>query len=299
MLLAGPVRPGLTTAGTSFGEGVNRTQRWRAPTCSYRRRFARRGSWASLTRAGLATISPRVPRLCVPDLVAAKKYYDEVVAIVGFREWFPADEHQFNYGPDGTLGTQIFFYRALEPNDYSRHGIGLQHLAFRVPTRAVVEQACRWAVGRGSEVVHQPRPFPEYGVQHLRHLLPGPPRHHARSRVPRSRRRHRTRRTPGPLGTDDARKPARGGVDSLSAALRFASRAFDEDGIHVSAVDPRSVSPVVDNNAGEFARAAAWHGRGGVGAGHPVQRSTGWRVSGSLVLTEGSTLQRLLRSFVN
>ena len=99
----------------------------------------------------------------VPDLAAAKQYYDELVGIVGFREWFPADEHQFNYGPDATLGTQIFFYRAHEPNDYSRHGIGLQHLAFSVPTRAVVEQAYRWAVGRGAEVVHQPRRFPEYG----------------------------------------------------------------------------------------------------------------------------------------
>ncbi len=45
----------------------------------------------------------------VPDLAAAKQYYDELVGIVGFREWFPADEHQFNYGPEVTLGTQILF----------------------------------------------------------------------------------------------------------------------------------------------------------------------------------------------
>jgi catechol 2,3-dioxygenase-like lactoylglutathione lyase family enzyme len=99
----------------------------------------------------------------VPDLAAAKDYYDELVRIVGFREWFPADEHQFNYGPDGSPGTQVFFYRALEPRGYSRHGVGLQHLAFSVPTRAVVEQAHQWAVGRGCEVVHAPRAFPEYG----------------------------------------------------------------------------------------------------------------------------------------
>jgi catechol 2,3-dioxygenase-like lactoylglutathione lyase family enzyme len=99
----------------------------------------------------------------VPDLAAAKEYYDELVAVVGFREWFPADENQFNYGPDGTLGTQIFFYRALEPDGYSRHATGLQHLAFSVPTRSVVEQAHEWAVRHGSEVVHEPRPFPEYG----------------------------------------------------------------------------------------------------------------------------------------
>jgi len=99
----------------------------------------------------------------VPDLGAAKQYYDGLVAIVGFREWFPADEHQFNYGPVGAPGTQIFFYRALAPNDYSRHGIGLQHLAFSVATPAVVDQAHQWAVDHRSEVVHPPRTFPEYG----------------------------------------------------------------------------------------------------------------------------------------
>ena len=99
----------------------------------------------------------------VPDLAAAKRYYDEFAPIVGFKEWFPADEHQFNYGPDGTAGTQLFFYRALEANAYSRHGTGLQHLAFTVPSRAIVRQAHEWATGSGSTIVHAPRAFPEYG----------------------------------------------------------------------------------------------------------------------------------------
>jgi catechol 2,3-dioxygenase-like lactoylglutathione lyase family enzyme len=99
----------------------------------------------------------------VPDLAVAKEYYDGLFAVVGFREWFPADEHQVNYGPDTAPGTQLFFYRALEPDGYSRTGIGLQHLAFTVPTRAVVEESHRWALAHGSEVVHAPRAFPEYG----------------------------------------------------------------------------------------------------------------------------------------
>jgi catechol 2,3-dioxygenase-like lactoylglutathione lyase family enzyme len=99
----------------------------------------------------------------VPDLDAAKRYYDDFVAIVGFTEWFPADEHQFNYGPDGASGTQLFFYRADESSAYSRRGTGLQHLAFTVPERAVVRRAHQWATERGSEVIHPPRVFPEYG----------------------------------------------------------------------------------------------------------------------------------------
>jgi catechol 2,3-dioxygenase-like lactoylglutathione lyase family enzyme len=99
----------------------------------------------------------------VPDLVAAKQYYDGFASIVGFREWFPADEHQFNYGPEDLAGTQIFFYRAEDRDAYSRHRTGLQHLAFTVPDRAAVRRVHQWAVDRGSEVVHPPRAFPEYG----------------------------------------------------------------------------------------------------------------------------------------
>lgn len=99
----------------------------------------------------------------VSDLASAKTYYDEFMPLVGFTSWFPADESQFNYGPDGAVGTQIFFYRALEPNGYSRHGIGLQHVSFGVPSRAIVDEAHRWAVDHDAEIVHEPRLFPEYG----------------------------------------------------------------------------------------------------------------------------------------
>jgi catechol 2,3-dioxygenase-like lactoylglutathione lyase family enzyme len=108
----------------------------------------------------------------VPDLAAAKAYYDGLMAIVGLREWFPAsDDGEFNYGPDGALGTQLFFYRALEPAGHSRHGTGLQHLSFAVESRRVVHEAHEWAVGRGDEVVHQPREFPEYGVHFATYFL--------------------------------------------------------------------------------------------------------------------------------
>src|SRR5512146_765414 len=48
----------------------------------------------------------------VPDLVAAKRYYDELTPILGLRAWFPTtDAGEFNYGPDGARGPQIFFYQ--------------------------------------------------------------------------------------------------------------------------------------------------------------------------------------------
>jgi catechol 2,3-dioxygenase-like lactoylglutathione lyase family enzyme len=100
----------------------------------------------------------------VPDLAAAKKYYDELMPVVGLRQWFetsPAGE--FAYGPDGAMGTQVFFYQALEDTPYSRHRIGLQHLCFLVESRAVVREVHDWARVHGAEIVHEPREFPEYG----------------------------------------------------------------------------------------------------------------------------------------
>ncbi len=99
----------------------------------------------------------------VPDLSRAKVWYDGLVPLVGFREWFPADEDQFNYGPDGAAGTQLFFYRADTGGRVGRHDVGLQHLAFGVPSRSAVERAHAWAMAQQAEVLHAPRAFPEYG----------------------------------------------------------------------------------------------------------------------------------------
>ena len=103
----------------------------------------------------------------VPDLPAAKRYYDGLLPILGLKPWFPTGpDGTFNFGPDGAMGPQLFFYQALEPHDYSRHGTGLQHVSFMVATRAIVREAHEWAVGQGAEIVHAPRDFPEYGVHY-------------------------------------------------------------------------------------------------------------------------------------
>lgn len=100
----------------------------------------------------------------VPDLVAAKRYYDELMPILGLKMWFPTTaDGSFNFGPDGARGPQIFFYRALEPNGHSTQGTGLQHLAFMVATRAIVREAHQWAVSQNAEILNEPREFPEYG----------------------------------------------------------------------------------------------------------------------------------------
>ncbi|WP_158893286.1 VOC family protein [Amycolatopsis anabasis] len=98
----------------------------------------------------------------VPDLAAAKAYYDGLMPFLGFDEFLNAED-QFAYRPaDGKPGTFLFVYPARESGEYSRHRTGLQHVAFMVRTRSAVLAAHAQAVRLGSEVLHEPRHFPEY-----------------------------------------------------------------------------------------------------------------------------------------
>jgi catechol 2,3-dioxygenase-like lactoylglutathione lyase family enzyme len=73
--------------------------------------------------------------LGVPDVDAARAYYDELMPLLGFvREW------DAGYRPTDWQGAQIFLYPTLEDGDYSRHRIGLQHISFDVPTRSDVHR---------------------------------------------------------------------------------------------------------------------------------------------------------------
>jgi catechol 2,3-dioxygenase-like lactoylglutathione lyase family enzyme len=108
----------------------------------------------------------------VPDVAAAKRYYDELMPVLGLKQWFPTRPGgPFNYGPDGARGPQLFFYQAREPGTHSRLGTGLQHIAFMVETRAVVREAHAWARARDAEILHEPREFPEYGQHYATYWL--------------------------------------------------------------------------------------------------------------------------------
>lgn len=98
----------------------------------------------------------------VPDLAAAKRYYDAVMPHVGFEPFLDAED-EFAYRPaGGRPGTYLFFYPAADSAPYSRHHVGLQHLAFMVKTRSAVREVHRLVRHLGSEVLHDPRVFPRY-----------------------------------------------------------------------------------------------------------------------------------------
>lgn len=98
----------------------------------------------------------------VPDLVLAKRYYDRLMPLLGFEEFFSASD-EFAYMPaNGKRGAFIFFYPSAARSPFSRDQTGLQHLAFMVRTRADVDTAHALAVELGSDSVHEPQPWPQY-----------------------------------------------------------------------------------------------------------------------------------------
>ncbi len=100
--------------------------------------------------------------LNVPDLAAAKAYYDAIMPRVGFEPFFDTPE-QFSYQPaDGKPGTRIFFYGAPQPSEYVRKSVGLEHLAFRARTRGQVDDAHAKALELHSKVLYVPQLFPQY-----------------------------------------------------------------------------------------------------------------------------------------
>ena len=100
--------------------------------------------------------------LNVPDLTAAKEYYDAIMPSLGMEAFFITPE-EFSYQPaDGKPGTRLFFYAAPIPNEYVRKHVGLQHLAFRARTREQVDDAHAVAVRLGSNILFAPQLFPKY-----------------------------------------------------------------------------------------------------------------------------------------
>jgi catechol-2,3-dioxygenase len=102
----------------------------------------------------------------VGDLSAAKVYYDAVMPLLGFDEYLAAED-EFAYRPaGGKPGAYLFFYQSAEDSQYSRHRTGLQHLAFMMRTRSLVNEAHALAVALipqfGGEVLHRPQAFPQY-----------------------------------------------------------------------------------------------------------------------------------------
>ena len=98
----------------------------------------------------------------VPDLARARRYYDQLMPLLGY-ERFVANDDEISYRPAaGKRGSYLFIYPATDNGEYSRYRAGLQHLAFMVPTRSAVEAVHAHMARFGGEVVRPPQEFPQY-----------------------------------------------------------------------------------------------------------------------------------------
>jgi catechol 2,3-dioxygenase-like lactoylglutathione lyase family enzyme len=98
----------------------------------------------------------------VPDLAIARSYYATLMPLLDFELFFDTVD-EFAYMPaGGKRGTYLFFYPTSSIVPYSRDSVGLQHLAFMVPTRQRVHDAHDAALSMGSPEVHAPQEWPQY-----------------------------------------------------------------------------------------------------------------------------------------
>jgi catechol 2,3-dioxygenase-like lactoylglutathione lyase family enzyme len=87
------------------------------------------------------------------DLAASSAFYDAVLEPLGGKRVLEHD-HAIGYGTDFPQ----FWIGARS----SGEGFRESHLAFRADDRATVDRFFEIAVGRGAEVLHEPRVWPEY-----------------------------------------------------------------------------------------------------------------------------------------
>jgi catechol 2,3-dioxygenase-like lactoylglutathione lyase family enzyme len=79
--------------------------------------------------------------LNVPDLTAARSYFDQVTPALGYAPFVVDD--------DSRRGA-IVFCASAAPSADSRHTTGLQHVAFMVDTRAQVDAVRDLVAGLGA-----------------------------------------------------------------------------------------------------------------------------------------------------
>ena len=104
------------------------------------------------------------------DLARSLQFYAAVFGPLGLAEpaLFPGERgEQIHYLRFPTPGSgSLGLRQALEEQPFELYAPGLHHVAFRVESEADVDAAHAAAVGAGSESLHAPRQWPEYGADY-------------------------------------------------------------------------------------------------------------------------------------
>ena len=102
--------------------------------------------------------------LVVSDLDRSLAFYRALLEPIGYvRATTIAGERGERVvylGGDGLVAVSL--REARTPGAHDRYRVGLHHVAFRAPSRAVVDERLGWVRGQGLEIESDPR---EYGYQ--------------------------------------------------------------------------------------------------------------------------------------
>ncbi|NCG40229.1 MAG: extradiol dioxygenase [Actinobacteria bacterium] len=91
----------------------------------------------------------------------SRSYYALLMPLLSY-ELFINDDDQFAYRPsENKVGTYLFFYEAEVPG-FDQRRVGLQHLAFMMPSRESVTNLHKSVSDMNSQIVHSPREWPDY-----------------------------------------------------------------------------------------------------------------------------------------
>jgi glyoxylase I family protein len=91
----------------------------------------------------------------------AKRFYGELLPLLGYESHIEDSDFAAWTGPD----PEILLYTAKKEQATRTHATydpGIHHLAFRAPSREVVDAAFALAVKHGASILEEPRKFTQY-----------------------------------------------------------------------------------------------------------------------------------------
>jgi glyoxylase I family protein len=103
--------------------------------------------------------------LVVSDLARSLAFYTELLAPLGYTRTSEIEGERgervvYVGGAPGTISVSLREQQSdSHERSYDRYGIGIHHLAFAAPSRAVIDERAQWLHERGAEIESEPAEY--------------------------------------------------------------------------------------------------------------------------------------------
>lgn len=99
--------------------------------------------------------------LTVSDLARSAKFYDAIFGELGFKR-IEQDDTQVRWA-NAHMSFAIRPERIADSAAFDRYRVGLHHLAFKVRSRAAVDELHKFLQRQGMTILDAPAEYPQYG----------------------------------------------------------------------------------------------------------------------------------------